>query len=338
MMMSFIWPYMLFFLLLVPLFVGLYLLMQQRRQRLAARYSSLGLVQGAQGRGPGIRRHVPPLLFLAGLTVLVLALARPQTVVSLPRIEGTVILAFDVSGSMAADDLHPNRMEAAKAAARDFVLRQPSTVQIGVVAFSDGGLAVQAPTNDQDTILSAIDRLAPQLGTSLGHGILVSLHTIARDAGQDAPEQVSDQTPQLLSPAEIGLEGSYPAAIIVLISDGENNVPPDPLEAAQIAASLDVRIYTVGVGSPGGTILHLDGFSVHTLLDEATLQRIAQISGGAYFHAGDEEDLQQIYRGLTPQLVVKPEKMEVTSIFAGISLLLLLVSGAFSLFWFSRLP
>src|ERR687884_774828 len=162
--MSFIWPAMLVFLLLLPLFLVL--------------YASLGLVQGAAGRGPGARRHIPPALFLAGLTILLIALARPQTIVSLPRVEGTVILAFDVSGSMAADDLKPSRMEAAKAAARDFVQRQPATVQIGVVAFSDGGLAVQAPTNDQAAILAAINRLAPQRGTSLGQGILMALNTI----------------------------------------------------------------------------------------------------------------------------------------------------------------
>ena len=126
-----------------------------------------------------MRRHIPPALFLAGLTILIVALARPQTVVSLPRVEGTVILAFDVSGSMAADDMKPTRMEAAKAAARDFVQRQPPSVQIGVVAFSDNGFSVQVPTNDQDAILAAINRLTPQRGTSLANGIRASLNAIA---------------------------------------------------------------------------------------------------------------------------------------------------------------
>src|SRR5919199_6666366 len=177
--MSFIWPQMLALLVLLPLFVGLYLRLQQRRRRLVASYGSLGLVQAAAGRGLGARRHVPPALFLAGLTILIVALARPQAVVSLPREEGTVILAFDVSGSMAADDLKPTRMEAAKAAAREFVQRQPRTVQIGVLAFSDSGFTVQVPTNDQEAILAAINRLTPQSGTSLGQGILDSLNTIA---------------------------------------------------------------------------------------------------------------------------------------------------------------
>jgi len=156
--MSFLWPAMLLFLAALPLFVALYRRRLEQRRRLAARYGSLGRVQEATGRPPGWRRHLPPALFLVGLTLLIVALARPQTVVSLPRMEGTVILAFDVSGSMAADDMTPTRMEAAKAAARDFVERQPPSLQIGVVAFSDSGFAVQTPTNDQEAILAAIAR------------------------------------------------------------------------------------------------------------------------------------------------------------------------------------
>src|SRR5262249_45810682 len=154
----FIWPAMLVFLVLVPLFVGLYIRLQRRRQRFAASFGTLGLGQVAGGRRPGARRHLPPALFLVGLTIVLLALARPQTVVSLPRVEGTVVLVFDVSGSMAADDLKPTRMEAAKAAARDFVERQPRSVQIGVVAFSDSGFAIQVPTNDQEAVLASINR------------------------------------------------------------------------------------------------------------------------------------------------------------------------------------
>src|ERR671933_2421391 len=164
--MSFIWPQMLVLLVLLPLFVGLYLRLQQRRRRLVASYGSLGLVQAAAGQRVGARRHIPPALFLAGLTMLIVALARPQTVVSLPRVEGTVILAFDVSGSMAADDLKPTRLEAAKTAARQFVQRQPPSVEIGVVTFSEGGFTTQAPTNEQDLVLAAINRLAVQRGTS----------------------------------------------------------------------------------------------------------------------------------------------------------------------------
>ncbi len=332
--MSFIWPAMLLSLLFLPLFILLYIRLQRRRQKFAAQYGSLGLVQEAVGNKLGMRRHIPPALFMAGLAVLMVAMARPQTMVSLPREEGTVILAFDVSGSMAADDLKPTRMEAAKTAARDFIQRQPSSVQIGVVAFSDSGFSVQAPTNDQDTILASINRLKPQRGTSIGHGILASLNTIAADAKQ-SPEQYSTlPTP---TPAPVP-KGTYTNAVIVLLTDGDNNESPDPLASAQTAADQGVRIYTVGIGSAAGTTLHVNGFNVFTQLDEATLQHIAQITGGAYYNAQNAQDLLKIYDNLDPQLVIKPEKTEITSIFAGASILILLVGGVFSLLWFNRLP
>ncbi|RPJ03015.1 MAG: VWA domain-containing protein [Chloroflexi bacterium] len=335
--MSFIWPIMLLLLVLVPLFIAFYLRLQQRRRRLADHYGQLGFVQEARGRGPGFRRHVPPALFLTGLTILVIALARPQAVVNLPRVEGTVILAFDVSGSMAADDLKPTRIEAAKAAARTFIDRQPSTVQIGVVAFSDGGFAVQQPTNDKETILASINRLTPQRGTSLAQGIFASLNAIAADKGQ-GPLEYSNLTPTVAPTPTPVPAGTYGSAVIILLSDGENNVSPDPFAAAQTAADRGVRIYTVGIGSAAGVNLHVNGFNVHTRLDEATLQQIAQIAGGSYFNAGNEQDLGEIYSNLSPQLAIKPEEMEMTSIFAGASILVLLLGGFFSLLWFSRMP
>ena len=328
---------MLLLLVLVPLFVVLYIVMQRRRRQLAAQYSRLGFVQGAMAHGPGIRRHIPPAIFLAGFTILMVALARPQTVVSLPKQEGTVILAFDDSGSMVADDLEPTRMEAAKAAARDFVQRQPLTVQTGVVAFSDNGFTVQVPTNDKDAILAAINRLAPQRGTSLANGILASLNTIAAGTGQ-VTHLYSNLTPSPTpSPTPMPKE-TYTSAVIVLLTDGENNESPDPLGAAQTAADRGVRIYTVGIGSATGTTLHVNGFTVHTQLDEAMLKQISQLTGGAYYNAENEQDLLKIYDNLNSQFVIKPEKTEVTSIFAGASILLLLAGGVFSLLWFSRLP
>jgi hypothetical protein len=188
--MTFIWPAMLFSLVLIPLFIGVYLLMQQRRRKLTANYSSLGFGSGGKGNQPGPRRHIPVAFFLMGLTILAIALARPQAVVALPKQEGTVILAFDVSGSMAADDIKPTRMQAAQAAARDFVKHQPLFVQTGVVAFSDTGLSVQVPTNDPGAVLAAINRLAPQSGTSVGQGILASLKIIATGASGGLPGEV----------------------------------------------------------------------------------------------------------------------------------------------------
>ncbi|MFN8595750.1 MAG: VWA domain-containing protein [Anaerolineae bacterium] len=332
--MSFISPELLILLVAVPLLIVLYARWQRRRQRLLANFGAFGLAPKA---GQGARRNVPAVLFLIAIAVLIIALARPQMTVSLPRVGGTVILAFDVSGSMAADDLKPTRMEAAKVAARDFVAKQPRGVQIGVVAFSDTGLTVQPPTDDEDLILATIDRLTPERGTSLANGILMSLDAIA--AGDEPPTNYyRNATPEPTPTPTPMPKGTYEPAVIILLTDGENTVSPDPMEAAQQAIDRGVRIYTVGVGSPGGVNLKVNGFTVRTQLDEPTLKKISELTDGTYYNAQTEQDLQSIYQNIQPELSIKPEKMEITSILAGISLVCLLIGGALSLSWFSRLP
>jgi Ca-activated chloride channel family protein len=336
--MTFIWPALLFSLLVIPAFVVIYLLLQRRRKKLAASYGSMVFSAGGQGKQPGLRRYIPPAFFLGGLAILAFALARPQAVVALPKQEGTVILAFDVSGSMAADDMKPTRMEAAKAAAIDFVKHQPLYVQTGVVAFSDSGLSVQVPTNDSGAVLAAINRLAPQNGTSVGRGILASLDAIANSGGGLPAEIYSNL---LLTPTPTPTpvpQGTYSPAVIILLSDGENNENPDPLAAAQTAVQRGVRIYTVGIGSPTGTTVHIQGFSLHTQLDEATLKQISQISGGAYYNAQNAQDLLKIYENLDTQVMSKSEMTELTAFFAGAGIFLMLAGGLFSLLWLGRLP
>jgi Ca-activated chloride channel family protein len=276
--------------------------------------------------------------------VLVVSLARPQSVLSLPREEGTVILAFDVSGSMAATDLQPTRMAAAKAAAEAFVAQQPSSVVIGIVAFSDSGLAVQAPTNDQGAVLAAISRLAPERGTSLGEGILASLEAIALEESPPATDYYSIRSPSpspspspTPTPTPVPA-GTHTSAVIVLLTDGENNEAPDPAVAAQAAADRGIRIFTVGLGSPAGTTVNLDGFQVHTQLNEPLLQQIASVTDGAYYRAEDAQQLRSIYAGLDTRLVVEPEKIEITGLFAGAGILLLAAGGVASLVWLGRLP
>jgi Ca-activated chloride channel family protein len=324
-------------LVLIPVFVWIYLRIQVRRKRAAQAYGSLGVLQTQGGRSPGLRRHIPPLFFLVVIAILIVALARPQAVVALPKSEGTVILAFDVSGSMAADDLNPTRMEAAKAAAIAFVKKQPLSVQIGVIAFSDSGFSVQVPTSDQSLVLAAIDRLAPQRGTSIANGILVSLKALSADEALPAEVYSNLLLTPTPTPAPVPA-GSNPSEAIILLSDGENNESPDPMAAAQAAADRGVRIYTVGIGSPTGTTVHVNGFSLHTQLDEATLQGIARLTGGSYYDARSAGDLLKIYDRLTSQLVIKPENTEITSLFTGAGILILLIGGVFSLLWFSRLP
>ncbi len=336
--MTFIWPFMLVSLLLVPLGGLLYARQQQRRGQLVARFGGLGLLPQGGGRGLGRRRHLPPVLFLSGVGILLFSLARPQMVVSLPRQEGLVILAFDVSRSMAAADLDPTRMEAAKEAAWQFVERQPATVEIGVVAFSDNGFSVQAPTGDQEEIRAAIDRLVPQRGTALGQGILTSLNAIAAANAVGGPNLYSNLTPGPTAEPTPVTPGTFTSAVIVLLSDGDNNEAPDPLVVALEAAKRGVRIFTVGIGSPEGATLNIDGFNVHSRLDEAALQQIAHVTNGQYYSARDPEELQAIYADINPQFVIRPEEMEVTSILAGAGIGVLLLGAAFSLLWFSRVP
>lgn len=335
--MSFIWSSLLYLLLLVPLLLWLYFRAQRQRREAAARYGSLGVVKSPI-QNAGRRRHIPALLFLLGITVLITSAARPQATVSLPRIEGTVILTFDVSGSMAAEDLPPTRMEAAKAAASAFVNEQPDNILIGVVAFSDGGITVQSPTNDRAQTLGTINRLVPRRGTSVGNGMLVALNTIVVSAG-DPPLLTSSVIADPSAPMPVPeIQGWYPSAVILLLSDGENNQSPDPVVVSDLAADLGVRVYTIGIGSPQGALLEIDGFTVHSMLNEAILQEIATNTGGQYYNAGNEEDLLRISRDLEPKLSIRSENIEVTSLFAGAGFLLFLVAGALSLLWFGRVP
>lgn len=330
--MSFIWSSLLGLLLLAPLLVLVYVLMQRRRRNIVAS-SGFGLVNSASGV-TGLRRHIPALIFFLGLTILLFSLARPQATVSLPKYEGTVILVFDVSGSMGADDIAPTRMEAAKAIAADFVEGQPADVRIGVVAFSDGGLSVQTPGTNREGTLATIERLVPRRGTSLGNGVLVALNTIAVDAGD--PPIINTNNLSTADDALTAPQGWYPSAVVVLFSDGENNDPPDPLTVTDLAVDLGVRIYTIGVGSTEGTTIKVEGMNVHTQLNEPLLAYVAETSGGRYYFPGDATGLRRIYNDLEPTLSIKPEELELTSLLAGLSILVLLVGGALSMSWFGR--
>ena len=334
--MTFIWPIMLLSLLLMPLLVWVYLRQVKLRDRGTAVLGPLGIVRGGDGTAVGRRRHWPPALFAVGLTLLLFSLSRPELPVSLPRIEGTVILAFDVSSSMLADDLEPSRIEAAKEAARVFVDNQPSTIRVGVVAFSNGGIVVQSPTDVKADVLATIDRLTPQGGTSLGQGIFTALNAIAGEA--IVLEEGALDEGNLAESVQALQIDDFSSAVVVLLSDGENTEFPEPLDIAQIAAEAGVRIYTVGIGSSEGALIEVDGFSIVTQLNEPALQEIANLTNGTYFFAEDEEELRDIYENIDLQFTIRGEQMEITAILAGISLVFMLVSGALSLLWFGRVP
>ncbi|MFU8771499.1 MAG: VWA domain-containing protein [Anaerolineales bacterium] len=336
--MSFIWPSMLLLLVSIPFFVLLFVLVHKRRKRMTAHFIRSDQRQGDLSRRLQLQRLVPPVFYLSSLIILFIALARPMAEVNLPRLEGTAILAFDVSGSMAADDISPTRMEAAKSAAGTFAQDMPSSVQIGVVAFSDSGFSVQPPTSNTDDVLAAVSRLSPQRGTSLGEGIITSLRVIAAEFGVDSTDEITQLENDNVQALDLVDESVFESTIIVLLSDGENNMNPDPLEATRLAAEYGVPIYTIGIGSAVGTTVQIDGFVIHSQLDEMVLQEIASISRGSYFNIQDDADLHMAFEEISPMLRVRPERIEITSILTGISIFSMLSGVMFSLTWFRRIP
>lgn len=331
--MTFTWPLMLLSLLLVPVLIAAYIVVTRRRDVAA---STLGLrftdtTPRATGRGRVPRRHVAPAIFLLAIALLLASLARPNVVLALPRLEGTVILAFDVSTSMKADDLKPTRMDAAKAAASAFVKQQPSTIKIGVVAFSDNASTMIAPSDVKDEVLQAIDRLTPQGGTSISEGMFASLGAIAGKAIQ-VPENVTEEN--LLS-MDIGHFGS---GVIVLLSDGEHTSRIDPLLVAELASGAGVRIFPIGLGKPQGTTLTVDGYRIATALNEPLLRGIAEATDGTYLRAEDEAQLAETYKKIDLKLTTSGKDYEVTSLFAGASMLLLFLGSVLTIRWFGRVP
>jgi Ca-activated chloride channel family protein len=339
--MNFLWPGNLLLILVVPALIAAYIWAQRRRQKYALRYASLSLVREALGKGPGRKRHIPPALFLIALFFMALGTARPETVVIVPVQEGTVILAIDVSGSMLAEDLKPNRMEAAKDAAKLFVAKQGVDVKLGVVAFSGDAQIVQTPTKDHDLVVAAINRLRPQRATAIGRGMLASLDAIFEDSEETAPSVLAlrrlagEPTGPTPPPVPVGADHT---ATIVLLSDGQNNQFPAPQQVIEDAASRGIRVYTVGLGSADGTVVRIQGRSVRTRLDEATLKAIAEGTEGQYFNASNERDLRAVYENLSTQLVFRQQKTEVTAILTAIAAVFSMIAAALSLFWFNRIP
>ncbi len=336
--MTFLWPELLWLLLLLPVLVAMYLYVLGRKKKFALRYASLEIVKEAMGAGAGLRRHVPPALFLLAMAVMILAIARPAATVTLPSQHETVILAMDVSGSMRATDVEPNRLVAAQNAAKAFVGEQPENVRIGVVAFAGTATLAQAPTRNREEIVAAIDRFQLQRATAIGSAILVSLATIFPNTGidvatfnYDASKKAGTSTVAPVRP------GSYNSAVIILLTDGQRTTGPDSIQAARLAADRGVRIYTVGVGTTAGETIGFDGWSMHVRLDEETLKTIADVTRGEYFYAGNAIDLKKVYQTLNAKLVLESKKTEITALFAAAAALVVVLSALLSLLWFNRI-
>jgi Ca-activated chloride channel family protein len=344
---KFLWPEALPLLLLVPVIAALYVWLLRRRKRLAVRYANLPLVREAMGRAAGWRRHVPPLLFLGALTALFVAVARPTAVITLPSQQDVVILAMDVSGSMRATDVEPNRLVASQNAAKAFIAEQPMTTRIGIVSFAGTAALVQPPTQNREDLVAAIDRFQLQRATAIGSGIIVSLAAIFPDAGIDISQLTSGRDQRALPidaakkadkpPHQPVPPGSYASAAIILLTDGQRTTGPDPLDAAKMAADRGVRVFTVGVGTPQGEVIGFEGWSMRVRLDEDTLKKIAGITQGEYFYAGTAVDLKKIYQNLNTRLVFERKETEVSAMFAGLGAALALLAAGLSVLWFHRI-
>ena len=340
--MTFIWPDMLWGLLLVPLLVACYVWLLKRRKKTALRFANLSLVKEAMGKTNAWRRHLPPALLLLATTALLLAAARPAAVITLPLQEKTIVLAMDVSGSMRATDVKPNRIVAAQEAAKAFIAELPRSVRVAVVSFAGTAAVVQAPTLSRDDVIAAIDRFQLQRGTAIGSGMVLSLATIFPDAGIDLsqitgqrnmPPAPGDKAKKDFTPVE---PGSYGSAAIILLTDGQRTTGPDPLDAAKMASERGVRVYTVGVGTKEGETIGFEGWSMRVRLDEDTLKNIADRTRADYFYAGTAEDLKKVYQALSSRLVVEKKETEVSALFAALGALLVVVAAGLSVWWFGR--
>jgi Ca-activated chloride channel family protein len=346
--MDFLWPSMLWLLLIVPLLVLAYWLLLRRKKKLAVRYASLAMVKEAIGASGRVRRHIPPILFLLALAPMIFAISRPTAVVTLPSQHETIILAIDVSGSMRAADVEPNRLVAAQNAAKGFVNDQPQRTRVGIVSFAGTAAVVQPPTQNREDLIAAIDRFQLQRGTAVGSGILVSLKTIFPDADFDLRSwnprgEASKSTP--LDKASKGEKpavkpvppGSYASAAIILLTDGQTTTGPDPIEAARMAAERGIRVFTVGVGTEKGELIGAEGWSMRVRLDEAALKNIANITQGEYFFAGTAKDLNKVYETLNSRIVFEQKQTEITALFAAAAAFCAIMAAVLSMLWFGRI-
>ena len=347
--MNFLWPNLLWLMAALPLLVLAYWWLLKRKKKIALRYASLSIVREAIGKGPGFRRHIPPLLFLIAVAAMLLAAARPVATISLPLQQEMIILAMDVSGSMRATDVLPNRLVAAQNAAKAFLKDLKRDVKVGIVAFAGTAQVVQAPTLSREDLVAAIDRFQMQRATAIGNAIVVSLATIFPQDGIE----ISQLLPQNQRPQGISLDqqnsqqktkkefvpvaaGSYTSAAIILLTDGQRTTGVDSIEAAKLAADRGVRIYTVGIGTVNGETIGFEGWSMRVRLDEVTLKAIAAKTEGEYYYAGSAADLIKVYNKLGSRLTMEKKETEVSGLLALAAAVLALLAAGLSMLWFNR--
>ena len=355
--MHFIWPEGLWLLLLIPLLVVGYIWALRRKRTVLVQYPSLDLIRPALGVRSRLRRHIPPALLLAALTLVLLGAARPTARVSLPADYLTLVMAMDVSRSMLAEDVPPSRIGAAQQAAKNFLQDLPKHVRVAIVTFAANAQLVQAATDQKEALLSAIDGFQLQRGTATGSGLLVALNTLLPESaidlesvlygaefkfGQLRPQgglgtgRALDQRANKTAPAEDkpAPVGSYTAGAVILLSDGRRTVGPDPSEVAKWAASKGVRVYTVAFGTPNGFIPGLEGYSFYAKVDEEALQDVAATTGGEFFRATNASELASIYQHLSSKFTLERRDTEVTALFAAVAFVLGLLALGLSMRWY----
>lgn len=356
--MRFQWPLLLWLLLLVPVLVGAYVYALSRKKKASVRYASLMLVRDAIGSGQAIRRHLPPALILVAMIAAIIAMARPSATLTLPSEYMTLILAIDVSRSMQAADVAPNRITAAQTAVKAFIEELPRNVRMGIVSFAGTAQVVQTPTENRDDLLAAVNRFQLQRATATGSGLLVSLSQLLPDAGIDLESAVFDSAFSRYGGGAASLDkprkgkeggkdgakkdftpvppGSYTSGAIILLSDGRRTTGPDPLEAAKLAADRGVRVYTVGFGTKEGGLIGGEEWSFYVRLDEETLKSVAAITGAEYFYAGTAEDLKKVYQNLQLKIGLEKKDTEIGALFSALTALLVVIAAVLSMLWFHR--
>jgi Ca-activated chloride channel family protein len=317
-------PFLLWGLLLIPIALLAYIFLQRRRIKYAARFTNLDLLANVVDASPGRRRHVPATFAVLALAALIVAMARPQAVVAVPRDDATVLLTMDTSASMTATDVPPTRLEAAKSASLSFLDLLPDRFRVGLVSFSSIVSVLEEPSDDREAVRSALDRLEGDVGTALGDAIVESV-ALAPD-----PEEQDE------------LSGGKPLFAILLLSDGANSVGREPLDVLDEAKEAGVPIHSIAFGTPSGTVEITNDFGVTQTYsvppDPATLRQVAEETGGRFFEAPTEADLEAVYDEIGSQVSYEDEERELTAAFAGAGAVFLLLGAGLSALWFGRIP
>jgi Ca-activated chloride channel family protein len=354
--MRFLWPDLLWTLLLVPALIAGYLWLLRRRVRTTVIVPELSAMRRAQSGRRALRRHIPPALCLAAITCGLIGAAGPTARVVLPADYMTLVLAMDVSRSMLAEDVAPSRIKASQAAVKAFVESLPASVRVGLVTFAGTAQRAHGVTEQRQDILEAIDRFQLQRGTATGSGLLMALDMLMPEAGIQVENSVygwgaggaaaasgarREQsgiggTARPADPAEgqTVAPGSYRNGAILLLSDGRRTTGSDPLEAARLAARLGVRVHTVAFGTPDGFIPGMEGQSFFVRVDEETLRQMAQITQGEFFRASSATDLNGVYEHLASRIRLERQDTQVGALFAGAAILLMSLATGLSLTWF----